>query len=204
MKITKYIQLFAFVSCLIIFSSCSNEVELIILDSEVDQLTSFADEANAIAQQYQELAGPKGSEIFGNNKAAVCGNEHEFIGPCIWAIDDIVAEIGYTDISKVNQWFLETGALLYNLKKKNSEFDNQTEFITEIACLIAPEIQTRSQENSCYKTNLVALLKGALDGGSSHTVNYYNDRDLSKDQMYEVGSSFYKIWRYMVNSDKCT
>ncbi len=203
MKITHYIQLFAFASCLLLFSSCSNEAELIILDSEVDRLTAFTNEANLIAQQYEDLAGPKGSEIFGNNKSAVCGNEHVFIGPCIWAIDDIVEELGYSDIIKINQWFLETGELLHDLKKKNSEFENQTEFVTEIACLVAPEIRARSQTNSCYKTNLVALLKGALDGGRSHTANYYNNREIPKDEMYVVGSSFYKIWRYMVNSDKC-
>lgn len=204
MKITHYIQLFAFISCLFLFSSCSNEVELNIQDSEIDRLTAFVDEANTIAQQYEELAGPKGSEIFGNNKTAVCGNEDEFIGPCVWAIDDIIEELDYTGINEINQWFLETGELLYDLKKKNSEYETQTEFITEVACLIAPEIQTRSQDNACYKANLVALLKGALDGGSSHTTKYYNNREISNEQMYEVGSSFYKIWRYMVNSDKCT
>jgi len=203
MKNIHYLQLFALASCIFIFSSCSNEVELNIQDSDIDRLTSFVAEANSIAQQYEEISGPKGAEIFGNNKSAVCGNEHEFVGPCIWAIDDIVEELDYIDIQDINLWFLDTGELLYDLKKKNSEYGSQAEFISDVACLIAPEIQTRSKDNSCYKTNLIALLKGALDGGNSHTSNYYNSKELSKDEMYEIGSSFYKIWRYMINSAKC-
>lgn len=204
MKLTTFNYLFATISSLLILSSCADKApELVIQDAEIDKLTVFVDEANAISQQYNELTGPKGSEIFGNNKAAVCGNEHDFIGPCIWAIDDIVEAIDFRGINEFNQWFIETGALLYDIRNKNKDFESHTEFNTEIACLIAPEIQTRSKDNDCYKSNLVALLNGALNGGISHSTNYYNNESLTKDQMYVVGSSFYKIWRYMVNMDKC-
>ncbi len=202
MKIKTNLQLF-YASCFILmFSSCSNELELNIQDLEIDRLVSFVEEANLIAQQYEGLTGPKGSEIFGNNKSAVCGNEHDFIGPCIWAIDDMIKELGYRDVGEINQWMTDTGVLLYGIKKKNEDFETQTELINEIACLVAPEILTRNQDNTCYKDNLVALLNGALNGKNNHTTNN-NGKTLTKDQMYQVGSSFYKIWRYMVNSDKC-
>ncbi len=203
MKLKGYLQYIALFCFILILSSCSNEAELNIQDSEIDRLTIFVEEANTIAQHYEDLKGPKGSEIFGNNKAAVCGNEHDFIGPCIWAIDDIIEEIGYRDMQEINQWMLNAGALLREIRKNNKDFESQSEFITEIACLIAPEILTRSQDNLCYKKNLEALLKGALDGGNSHTTNYYNSKKLTEDEMYVVGSSFYKVWRYMLNSSKC-
>ena len=203
MKLFNSLCLFVTFGLLLSFSSCTSEAELIIEDSEIDKLTLFVDEANTIAEQYEDLTGPIGSEIFGNNKTAVCGNEHVFIGPCIWAIDDIVEALGYRDIGEINEWFIESGKILYDIRSKNKDFKTQTEFTTEVACLIAPEIQTRSQENSCYKKNLVGLLNGALNGGNSHSTNYYKSKSLTTEQMYEVGSSFYKIWRYMVNSDKC-
>jgi len=203
MKMHYTTQLF-FAICLgLIFSSCTNEAILNIEDSDIDRLTIFVDEANEIAQKYDDIKGPKGSEIFGNNKSAVCGSEHIYEGPCIWAIDDIVVLLGYRDIGDINQWMLDAGAVLYEVKKKNKEFENDTEFLNEVACRIAPEILTRSEDNNCYKRNLVSLLRGALDGGSSHTTNYFNNRELTNEQMYEVGSSFYKIWRYMLNASKC-
>ena len=203
MKHRTTFQLFAFFAIILTFASCSSEQELKIEDSEFDKLTAFVDQANVFAHQYDELTGPIGSEIFGNNKAAVCGNEHDFVGPCIWAIDDIVETLGYEDISEINQWMLDNGSILYELKKKNDQYESQKIFIQEIACLIAPEILTRNETSICYKSNLEALLNSALKGASSHSTNFVNNTSLKESQMYEVGSSFYKVWRYMVNMNKC-
>lgn len=203
MKYNTNLLLFFTLALFLSMGSCGVEAELIIKDSEMDRLTAFVDEANRIARHYEDLQGPKGAEIFGNNKAAVCGNEHDFIGPCIWAIDDIVEALGYRDIGQINDWMLDAGGLLYEMRKVNQDFDSQSEFINEVACVVAPEIMTRSNDQSCTKTNLKALLKGALNGGSSHTTKYYHDRDLSEEEKYVIGSSFYKIWRYMVNTAKC-
>jgi len=203
MKSTYYIQIISSFCLLLMLSSCSSEAELNIQDSEIDKLTIFVDEANIIAQQYEDLEGPKGSEIFGNNKSAVCGSEHVFEGPCIWAIDDIVKALGYRDIDDINKWMLDAGDILNKIRKNNKDFETDSEFINEVACLIAPEILTRSKDNTCYKDNLVALMRGALDGGKSHRTNYFNNNGLTKEEMYMLGSSFYKVWRYMIDSSKC-
>ncbi|MDF1696780.1 MAG: hypothetical protein P1U56_13145 [Saprospiraceae bacterium] len=185
------------------FYSCTDEVEFQINDSDITYLKTFIEEADEIAQFYDELEGPKGSEIFGDYKNAVCGNEHDFIGPCIWAIDDIIEAIGYQDIERVHKWMLDAGEILIHIKKRNEGYENQAELLTEVACAIDPEILTRNADKLCYKDNLVALLSGALDGASSHSTNYVNSSSLKKEDLYLIGSSFYKVWRYMINTKNC-
>ena len=203
MKIRYYQQFFAMALCALFVISCGSKAELIIEDSDVDKLVIFIDEANAMADKYEDLTGPKGAEIFGDVTGAVCGEEHNVIGPCIWAIDDIVIELGYRDISEINNWMLDNGKLLYDLQQKNPEFDTQNEFITEVACAVVPDIMTRNQGKDCNKDNVVSLLNGALSGAYTYGTNYMNSNKLTKEKMYEVGSTFYKVWRFMINTRNC-
>ena len=203
MNFRYYQQLFVLSFAVLFVVSCGSKAELVIGDSDVDKLVTFIDEANAIAENYENLTGPKGAEIFGDVSGAVCGEEHNVIGPCIWAIDDIVNDLGYRDISELNNWMLDYGKLLYDLQQKNPDFDTQTEFITEVACAVVPDIMTRSQERECQKDNIVGLLNGALSGAYTYGTNYMNSNKLTKEKMYEVGSTFYKVWRFMINTHNC-
>ena len=115
-----------------------------------------------------------------------------------------VSETWLSDSDNVNEFFIRR--LWYGTNEQktyNKEFENDNELLNEVACRVAPEILTRTEDNNCYKRNLVSLFKGALDGGNSHATNYVNNQELSKDQLYQAGSSFYKVWRYMLNSSKC-
>ena len=203
MKNTITAYIFVVLTASLLICSCSKPAEFQIDESDLLYLSTFVDEANEFAEHYEELEGPKGSEIFGNYKNAVCGNEHDFVGPCIWAIDDIIEAIGYEDIEKVNTWMLDAGSVLYKIKQNNPDFEDTRELMTEVACAIDPGILTRNSDPDCYKVNVVSLLKGALDGASSHATYYVNNTTLERDQLYLIGSSFYKIWRYMVNLHNC-
>ena len=74
----------------VIFTSCDKQAEFNITDSEVQLLSSYIEESNSFSSIFESYEGPKGTDIFGNNEAAVCAYDPaDVIGPCLWAIDDL-------------------------------------------------------------------------------------------------------------------
>ena len=197
MKYSFASYLFVAFSFTLMFYSCSKPVELQIGDADLIYLSNFVGEANDIAQFYEDLEGPKGSEIFGYFKDPACEQEEGYVGPCTWAIDDIVKAIGYGDIKNVNSWIQNAGKVLYKIEQSNPDFEDKKELISEVVRVIDPGISTRNSKPACYEVNVVLLLKGALDSYSINT------SALSKEQMYSNNSPFYKIWRYMTNLQNC-
>lgn len=204
MKASNYTIIFA-LAFTVILSSCSKQAEFQITDSEVQLLSTYISEANSFSSVFEEFEGPKGSEIFGNNEAAVCGYDPaDVIGPCLWAIDDLSLAFGFDNPIDVHEWTVDAGSIMYDIKKRNESELTDSEIIFEIACAADERITTREQTADCYKTNIIGLVSGTLKAGAAfgtrtanHTIN------LEGEEYYAVGSSVYKLWRYMIVSRDC-
>jgi hypothetical protein len=205
MKLYKFILLFAVTSS-ILFTSCDKQPEFSITDSEIESLSAYIEEANSFSSIFEAFDGPKGSEIFGNNAAAVCGHDPaDVIGPCLWAIDDLSAAFGFNDPVEVHQWTVDAGSIMYDIKKRNDGEFSLSEIVFEIACAADERITVRDQSNSdCYKTNITSLVSSTLKAGSTFGTRIANHSiNLEGEEYYVVGSSVYKLWRYMLARRDC-
>ncbi len=205
MKFHKYILLFA-ITISVIFTSCDKQPEFSITDSEIESLSAYIEEANSFSSVFETFEGPKGSEIFGNNEAAVCGHDPEdVIGPCLWAIDDLSVAFGFDGPIDVHQWTVDAGSIMYDIKKRNDDEFSVSEIVFEIACAADKRITVRDQSaTDCYKTNITSLVSGTLKAGTTFGTRIANQSiNLEGEEYYVVGSSVYKLWRYMLARRDC-
>ncbi|MGK0317507.1 MAG: hypothetical protein ACI86M_003751 [Saprospiraceae bacterium] len=204
MKAHNFLILFGLATS-VIFISCDKQLEFSITDSEVQLLSSYIEEANSFSSAFESYEGPKGTGIFGNNEAAVCGHDPaDVIGPCLWAIDDLSVAFGFDDPIDVHQWTADAGSIMYDIKKRNDDEFTLSEIIFEIACASDERIITREQTADCYKTNIIGLVSGTLKAGTAFGTRVANQSiNLEDEEYYIVGSSFYKLWRYMIARRDC-
>jgi len=192
-------------------SSCSKNNELDVSSDDVQLLQNYVEEASALINVVGEIDGNV-AEIFSSTLTInACGNTVTFVtggeaSEATLLLNDMVDKMGFESAIDVHNWMVDAGRIMYDIKQDNKkDFDSDREIMSELACMVAPEIMTRNSSNACYKENLVALFVGTLEAGSNYgtiTANH-GKKDISEAGCSARGSSFNKIWLFMKNSHDC-
>ena len=196
---------------LIGLSSCSKNNELDVSADEVQLLQNYVEEANALIDVAGQVDGDVATIFSSTFTINACGGNVTFTNGGVATeatllLNDMIDKMGFESALDVHNWMVDAGRVMYDIKQVNKKnFDGDREIMTELACLVAPEIMTRSNSTQCYKDNLVSLFVGTLDAGSNYGTVIANQgkKDISEAGCSARGSSFNKIWLFMKNSHDC-
>jgi hypothetical protein len=202
----KYLFSLITLICLFGFFSCSKSNEMVIASDDSQLVRNYIDEANALINVTGEIDGNV-SAIF--NVSAVtdksCEGDDQSVSGGMseetnLLLNEMMDKMGFESTHDIHYWMVEAGKVLYAIRLENrNNFDSDRDLMLELAYIITPETITRNGTGSCYKDNLVALLLGTLSTGSKYgTIN-----TISEIECTSRGSSFHKIWLFMVNSYNC-
>jgi len=196
---------------LIGFSSCSKSNELNVSTDDLQLLQEYTDEANALIDVAGDIDGNVSSIFTTSVIINPCGGNVQFVNGGVaeeatLLLNDMIDKMGFNSAIAVHDWMVDAGRVMYDIKQANlKNFDTDREMMTELACLVVPDIMTRNKANGCYKDNLVALFVGTLEAGDNYgtRIATTGKKDISEAGCSGRGSSFNKIWLYMKNSYDC-
>ncbi len=115
-KITQ--KIWTLLVVVLILSSCSKQENIQLPDADFDYLKNYVDELDNVTESFLNIEGEFGTEIFGDNSAAVCGYDpNDLIGPQIRNIDRIVELLGYSNIEELHNWMVAAGKKLYDIHR---------------------------------------------------------------------------------------
>jgi len=192
-------------------SSCSKSNELDVSSDDVQLLQNYVEEANTLIDVAGQVDGNVATIFSSTFIINTCGGNVTFTNGGVASeatllLNDMIDKMGFESAIEVHDWMVDAGRIMYDIKQANKKnFDSDREIMTELACLTAPEIMTRSNSNKCYKDNLVSLFIGTLDAGSNYGTVIANQgkKDINEAGCSARGSSFNKIWLFMKNSYDC-
>jgi len=190
--------------------SCTSEQELVVDDSEVEFLKTYIDKADSysfIADEFNTDA----SEIF---DAVVFSVDCNGGGASLdiqqegrQLLNQLMRLLDFQTPRQIHNWVVENGKLIYDLRMSNmSIFNNENEFIHELACTIVPEIRTRTDRGDCYKENVISFLKNSLAMGRTYGVNFNREsdnREVTDVVCVARGSALNKLWNYFTEVSNC-
>lgn len=209
----KNLLLFSFI-LLLGLSSCSNSNELDVSSNDVQLLQAYVDEADAlivvagdiegdVAEIFNSSVAFNGCPGYGGSQTIVTAGEPD---EATLLLNEMLDKMGFESAVEVHDWMVDAGRIMYDIKQNNKKnFDSDRELMTELACLISPEILTRNNSTACYKDNLVALFIGTLEAGSNYATKLATEgkKSITEEGCSSRGSSFNKIWLYMKNNYNC-
>jgi len=198
---------------LIGFTSCSNEAQLDVSSDDVQLLQNYVEEANALIDVAGEIDGNVAAIFNTSVILNVCGGTVQYTDynggvpdEATQLLNVMIDKMGFESALEAHNWMVDAGRIMYDIKQENKkDFDTDREMMTELACLVIPEIRTRNGSNACYKDNLVALFVGTLEAGSTYGTKLASQgkRDITETGCSARGSSFNKIWLFMKNNYDC-
>ena len=191
-------------------SSCSKSNELDVTNDEVQLLQNYVEEANGLINVAGKIDGDVSILFNAPSTTHNCTEETSTTSSldpeARELLNQMVEKMGFESALAIHSWMVDTGRAIYEIKQVNRKnFDSDREMMTELACLVAPEIMTRSNTTQCYKDNLVYLFIRTLDAGSKYGTKSANHdlKNITEAGCSARGSSFHKIWLFMKNSYDC-
>ena len=206
----KKLLLFSALALFVGLTSCSKSNQLDITAEQLDLLQTYVHECDDLIDVTGEIDGNV-SAIFSASLTINYCTGATFLNGGIDSeatalLADMVDKMGFESAVELHDWMVAAGRVMYDIKRVNKKnFDTDREMLTELACMVVPEIFTRNNGETCYKDNLVALFIGTLEAGDNYGTRlaYHGTKEASESQCSARGSSFNKIWLFMKNNFDC-
>lgn len=195
---------------LISFFSCNKDESIEISPDDVELLKTYVDHADSyisIAEEFDTDA----SAIF---DAVVFSVDCDGGGASLDVqqegrelLNDLLKQMDHQTPRQIHAWMVRHGKLMYDLRIDNmSRYQNETEFVVELACEVFPDIRTRNETDQCSKDQLVSLFRNTLAMGRTYGVTFNKEEDqrvVTDVICVARGSALNKLWNYLRAMSAC-